>query len=150
MKLEKADFMNKKNSANYDIIKNDNNKYTSGKKLGFNRRSSSTGEEIKPHVDSMVEDKHNPKNKKMLSMVSEMDEFYRDGKFKINPKEKKTLDFTENKRNIKPVISARSSSAINNSRMEKIYEQSSSLFNKDFYDTNMNSNYYFLYLYFFS
>ena len=122
MKIEKADFLNKDNSGNYDIIKNDDNKYPQQKKFVFNKRSSSTGEEVKPQVDTMVDDKHNPKNKKMLSLVSEFDEFYRDGKYKINQKDK-TVDDSENKRNLKPVINGRASSAINNSRLEKIYEQ---------------------------
>ena len=74
----------------------------------------------------------------MLSLVSEMDEFYKEGKFKIYPKEK-TPDISENKKNVKPLISGRASSAISNSRVEKIYEQSSCLFNNDFYDTNLNS-----------
>lgn len=153
--LDKANFMNKENTTgnNYDIIKNDNCTYATQKKTVFNKRSASMDDEVKPLVNNLVEDKHNAKNKKMLSLVSEMDEFYKDqNKFKIHKKEKNPNpedDYTQNKNNLKTAINTnnitgtirqgRASSAINNSRLEKIYEQTSCFFNKDFYDTNLNS-----------
>jgi hypothetical protein len=127
-----------KNNIDYDIIKNDTNKNATQKKTSFNKRSASMDDEIKPLVYNQIEDKSNPLNKKMLSLVSEMDEFYKDGKFRINQKENLPNEY-DNKKNLKPLINGRTSSAIHNSRLEKIYEQTSCLFNNDFYDTNLNS-----------
>jgi len=97
---------------------------------------------IKPYVTNMV-DQNNPKNKKMLNLVSEMDNYYKNGNFKINPKDDLPND-SDLKMSLKPSLYGRASSTITRSRMEKVYEQTSSLFNKEFYDTNLNSNIYFI------
>lgn len=96
-------------------------------------------DEVKPYVTNLV-DKNSAKNKKMLSLVSEMDDHYKGGNFRINEKDN-TPNESDIKKNLKPAFNARASSAINQSKVEKIYEQTSTLFNKEFYDTNINSKF---------
>ena len=126
------------NNVKYDIVNNDNCKYAPQKKTVHNKRSASMSEVIQPYVTNLVEDKYNPKSKKMLNLVSEMDNHYKDGSYKIHPKDI-TPDDSEKKRDIKSALDGRASSAINKSKVEKVYEQTSFLFNKDFYDTHLNS-----------
>jgi hypothetical protein len=102
---------------------------------------------IKPYVTNMV-DQNNPKNKKMLNLVSEMDNHYKNGNFRINQIDNLPNE-SEIKMNLKPALYGRASSAMNKSKMEKVYEQTSSLFNKEFYDTNLNSNKFFIFFIFF-
>ena len=143
--MEKTDF--KIVNGDYDIINNDNCKYLPQKKTSYNKRSASMTEIIQPYVSNLV-DKNSAKNKKMLNLVSEMDDHYKNGNFKINQKDNTPND-SDLKRNIRPALNGRASSAINQSKMEKVYEQTSSLFNKEFYDTNLNSkNFIYLFLFY--
>lgn len=102
---------------------------------------------IQPYVTNLV-DKNSAKNKKMLNLVSEMDDHYRNGNYKIHQRDNTPND-SELKRDLKPALNARSSSALNQTKMEKVYEQTSSLFNKEFYDTNINSKLFYSYLFFY-
>lgn len=114
-------------------------KYLPEKKTIHNKRSASMTDIIKPYVESQV-DLNSAKNKKMLNLVSEMDNHYKDN-FKMIPKDDLPND-SELKESLKPSLQARASSAINRSKLEKVYEQTSSLFNKEFYDTNLSSKFF--------
>ena len=129
------------NNGKYDIINNDNCKYAPKKRTMHNKRSASMTEIIQPYVTNLVDDKNNAKNKKMLNLVSEMDDHYKNGNFKINLKDKIPCD-SELKRDLKPSLDCRASSVINKSKVEKVFEQTSCLFDKKFYDTNLNSKIY--------
>lgn len=112
------------------------------KKTVHNKRSASMTEIIQPYVTNLV-DKNNAKNKKMLNLVSEMDNHYQNGNFRILPKDD-TPNESELKKNLKPALNGRATSAINQSKKEKVYEQTSCMFNKEFYDTNLNSKFFLI------
>ena len=113
------------------------------RKTVHNKRSASMTEVIQPYVTNLV-DKNSAKNKKALNLVSEFDNHYQNGNYKINQTDHAPNNESEMKKDLKPKLNGRASSAINQSKMEKAYEQTSTLFNKNFYETNLNSNFFFI------
>jgi hypothetical protein len=131
-----VDFLN--DNGNYDIINNKDVNYTPQKNKP-NRRSASMTEVVQPYVNSLVKDKTNPKNKKLLNLVSEFDNFYKKSdNFRINSINKHEDDelCVQNKKNMKAVIDNKMTMS-NQSKKEKVLEQTSSLFSPEFYDNNL-------------
>lgn len=97
---------------------------------------------IQPYVSSLVEDKSNPRNKKMLNLVSEFDNFYKNGNFQINDVKKNQEDFyvEQNRQNIKSILDNKFTNC-KRTKVDKVLEQTSNLFTPDFYDTSLPSIY---------
>ena len=135
--MERGDF--KYDNGNYDIINNNDANYTPQVKTG-KRRSASMTEIVQPYVNSLIQDKENPKNKKQLNLVSEFDNFHKEGNFSINNinKNEDNEFVTQNKRNIKSVLDSKMNNC-KKSRVDKVLEQTSNLFTPAFYDTSLPS-----------
>ena len=95
---------------------------------------------VQPYVSSLVEDKSNPRNKKLLNLVSEFDDFYKNGNFQINEIKKNEEDnyALQNKQNIKSILDDKFSNC-KRTKVDKVLEQTSNLFRPDFYDVSLPS-----------
>lgn len=104
-------------------------------------------EVIQPYVSSLVQDKNNPRNKKLLNLVSEFDDFYKNSNFQINEVNKKQEDefVTQQKINLKNALDNKMNNC-KKSRVDKVLEQTSNLFSPDFYDTAIPSKYKYVIL----
>jgi hypothetical protein len=99
-------------------------------------------EVVQPYVHSLVQDKNNPRNKKILSLVSEFDDFYKGSDFQINEVNKKQEDeyIIQRKNNLKSALESKISNC-KKTRVDKVLEQTSNLFTPDFYDHAIPSNF---------
>jgi len=114
--------------------------YTPQPKTG-KRRANSMTEIVQPYVSSLVQDKNNPKNKKLLNLVSEFDDFYKNGNFQIqDSKKNEDQQYSQTKKDLLNVLSNKLSTC-NRSKVDKVMEQTSNLFHNDLYNTSIPSKF---------
>jgi len=99
-------------------------------------------EVVQPYVSNLVQDKSNPRIKKLLNLVSEFDNFYKNGNFQINEVKKNQEDayVEQNRQNIKSILDSKFNNC-KSTKVDKMLEQTSNLFTPDFYDRSLPSNY---------
>ncbi len=133
-------------NGNFDIINNNDALYTPQPK-SVKRRPNSMTEVIQPYVSSLVQDKSNPRNKKLLNLVSEFDDFYKNGNFQINEVKRNEEDqhVIRSKQNIKSFLDEKFSNC-KKTKVDKVLEQTSNLFRPDFYDTSLPSKFVYLFI----
>ena len=96
------------------------------------------------YLNTLLQNKNNPKIKKQLSLVSQMVD-YNKSNYNTNLTESKTqVNLLYSDKNcIKSAITDRLPTS-NYNKIEKVFEQTSSLFNQDFYKNNLSSNFFFV------
>lgn len=97
--------------------------------------------DIGSYVSVLEKEKEKPENKRRLNLVSEFDNFHKVGNYIPNT-ERKNHDenISENKRSIKSALDNKMNYS-SQANLEKLMEQTSSLFNDDFYN-NLSSKFF--------
>lgn len=119
-------------NGEYDII---NNKYSAPapEQHKPKRRPNSMDESVNPYISNLNKEKDNPKSRKQLNLISEFDNLNNNKNFKFTKKDDPKEYHKETIRNIKSSLDNRLNEA-KKTRVDKVLEQTSSLFNREFYD----------------